>query len=96
MAAAQPPTTAAGAIFRGARYLTARSFAMSGAAARMRRWRMRQASGRIILRIECDETQLFETLAAARLIDRLSDPSHADIERAVERLIDALARESDG
>ena len=55
--------------------------------------RERQASGRITLRIELDEIQLIETLAAARLIDPMSDPSRADIEHAVELLVAVLGRE---
>jgi hypothetical protein len=66
---------------------------MTSAAARMHRLRQRRASGRIVLQTEHDEVQLLETLAAARLIDRMSEPSRADIEHAVELLIAALARE---
>ena len=65
----------------------------AAAAARMRRLRERQASGQVTFRIQLDEVQLLETLAAARLIDRMSEPSRDDIERAVERLIAALGRE---
>ena len=45
----------------------------AAAAARMRRLRERQASGQVTLRIQLDEVQLLETLAAARLIDRMSE-----------------------
>jgi hypothetical protein len=64
------------------------------AAARMRRLRQRQAAGRITLQVELDEVQLVETLTTARLLDPLADPSRADLERAVERLIEALARDA--
>jgi hypothetical protein len=66
---------------------------MTSAADRMRRHREREARGKIVLRIEADEVALIETLAAARLIDRMSDPSRPDLERAVELLLTALARE---
>ena len=62
-------------------------------AARMRELRARQANGKVVLRIECDETELSEILVAARLIDRNAEPSRAALEQALERLIVALGRE---
>jgi hypothetical protein len=63
---------------------------MSAAADRVRRFRERQATGKIALRIECDEIGLIEVLHAARLIDRNRDLERADLEQGLERLIEVL------
>lgn len=66
---------------------------MKSSADRVRLFRQRQAAGKVPLRIECDETELIETLIAARLLDRNAnaDPSRAELEHAVERLLKTLA-----
>ena len=63
---------------------------MSSAADRMRRRRERERTGRVILMVEFDETQLTETLCQARLIDPMAETSRADLERAVERLVELV------
>jgi len=42
--------------------------------------------------IEIDEALTIEVLCAARLLDRTVDHDRADIARAIERLIELLAR----
>jgi hypothetical protein len=59
-------------------------------AARLRRFRERQANGHIILRLEVDEVALTELLVAAGLLPPATDHERTEIEAATERLLGTL------
>jgi hypothetical protein len=66
---------------------------MTSAAARTRRHRQRQAAGLIVVAVEIDEVRATEVLVAAGLLDPMVDHSREAISRAVERLVELLARD---
>jgi hypothetical protein len=70
---------------------------MSSVAARVKAHRARRAAGRLSLLIEVDEVATIEVLEQARLLEPLHDHDREDIaravEKAVERLLELLARD---
>jgi hypothetical protein len=72
---------------------TAAAAPVSTSAARVRRHRERRAAGRLSLTLDVDEVSTIEVLCAARLLDRQQDHSRTDVARAIERLLELLARD---
>jgi hypothetical protein len=62
-------------------------------AARCRRHRERQAEGRIVLSVEVNAVDVCDLLIGAGLLPTWDDHDRCAIERAVERLLAALAAE---
>jgi hypothetical protein len=71
-----------------------RATAVLNAAARMRRYRRRQATGKVLLHVECDEAQVADLLVAAGTLDPLQADDREAIGHAVEKLIRVLAANS--
>ena len=63
---------------------------MSANAARIRRWRARQATGKAVLHIEIDLFRHTEMLVAAGFLAAWDDHDRAAIEAATARLLTAL------
>lgn len=63
----------------------------SAAAIRQQRYRQREASGRVLLQVECDELELVGVLRQARQLDAI-EPTKRDLERGLEKLLELLAR----
>ncbi len=63
---------------------------MSSAAARMKAYRRREATGKIPLRIEVSEVDVTELLIEANMLQRLDIEDHDKIARGIERLLVAL------
>jgi hypothetical protein len=62
-------------------------------ALRVRKHRQRRAAGKLSLNIEVDEVTLVEILAQARLLNPSQDHGRENLGRAVERLLQLLARD---
>jgi hypothetical protein len=66
----------------------------TSSAVRVARHRARRARGKVLLHIEIDELAVTEVLARAQLLDSLQDHGRDDLGRAVERLLELLARDA--